>query len=88
MIVSICVGSSCHIKGSQKIVELMKNEVEKNNIGDVVTLCGTFCQGKCNNQGVTVQIDDTVHTGVTEANFENFFKDQILKPALEERNGL
>lgn len=87
MIISICVGSSCHIKGSQKIVELMKNAVEENHLGDVVTLCGTFCQGHCDNPGVTVQIDDTTHTGVTPESFYDFFNNQILKPALAEREG-
>ena len=30
MIIQICVGSSCHLKGTEEIVELCKNAIEKN----------------------------------------------------------
>lgn len=78
MIVQICVGSSCHIKGSPEIVELLQNAVAENNLQDEVTLAGSFCIGKCNRTGVTVQVDDDVHTGITKENFKEFFKENIL----------
>lgn len=78
MIVQICVGSSCHIKGSPEIVELLQNAVAENNLQDEVTLAGSFCIGKCNRTGVTVQVDDDVYTGITKENFKEFFKENIL----------
>ena len=42
-------------------------------------LYGSFCIGKCNRTGVTVQVDDDVYTGITPANFKEFFEDKILK---------
>lgn len=78
MIVQICVGSSCHIKGSHEIVELMKKAVEEYALEDEVILAGSFCIGKCNREGVTIQIDDDVCTGVTVRGFDAFFKEQIL----------
>ena len=69
MIIQICVGSSCHIKGSPEIVELLQNAVAEYHLEDEVTLAGSFCIGKCNRIGVTVQVDDDVHTGVTKENF-------------------
>ncbi len=78
MIVQICVGSSCHIKGSADIVELMRKAVEENRLEGEVTLAGSFCIGKCNRVGVTVQVDDDVYTGVTKETFNEFFKDKIL----------
>ena len=78
LVVQICVGNSCHIKGSQEIVELMQKAVEEYNlVGDVV-LVGSFCVGKCNREGVTVQINDDVHVGLTRENFKNFFQENIL----------
>ena len=74
MIVQICVGSSCHLKGSEKIVGLFQGAVEKNNLQDDVTLAGSFCTGKCNRVGVTVSVDDDVYTGITPENFDDFFK--------------
>ena len=78
MIIQICVGSSCHLKGSAEIVELLKEAVEKNNLEGEITLAGSFCIGKCNRVGVTVQVDDEIHTGVTHENFEEFFKNKVL----------
>ncbi len=78
LIVQICVGSSCHIKGSQDIVELMQAAVEAHHLEDEITLTGSFCIGQCNRVGVTIQVDDEVHIGVTRENFKEFFRDHIL----------
>ena len=85
MLVQICVGSSCHIKGSPEIVELLTNAVEENNLQDEVTLSGSFCIGECNRFGVTVQVDDKVHTGINRDNFKEFFEEKILSVIKEER---
>jgi NADH:ubiquinone oxidoreductase subunit E len=78
MIIQICVGSSCHIKGSQEIVELLQTAVAENHLENEVTLAGSFCIGKCNRIGVTVQVDDEVHTGVTREGFKEFFQQNVL----------
>ena len=78
MIIQICVGSSCHIEGSAEIVELLQAAVAENHLENEVTLAGSFCIGKCNRIGVTVQVDDEVHTGVTKEGFKEFFQEQVL----------
>ena len=78
MFVQICVGSSCHLKGSQDIVELMQNAVEEHHLEDEVVLSGSFCIGKCNRVGVTIQVDDDVHVGVTPENFKEFLTEHVL----------
>ena len=85
VVVQICVGSSCHLKGSDAIVELIENAVKEHNIEDDVVLTGSFCIGKCNRTGVTVQINDDVHVGVTTENFREFFKTNILDVIENER---
>lgn len=85
MIIQICVGSSCHLKGSSEIVELLKNAVAEYQLGDEVTLAGSFCIGKCNRVGVTVQVDDEIHVGVTKENFREFFKEKVLDVLAKER---
>lgn len=85
IIVQICVGSSCHLKGSPEIVELMQKAIEEHHIEDEVVLNGSFCIGKCNRLGVTVQVDDEVHVGITPANFSEFFKKNILDVIENER---
>ena len=78
MIIQVCVGSSCHLKGSPEIVELLQKAVSEYHLEDDVTLAGSFCIGKCNRVGVTVQVDDDIHTGISKENFKEFFKENIL----------
>ena len=82
--VQVCVGSSCHLKGSQDIVELFEKAVKDHNIEDEVVLSGSFCIGKCNRVGVTVQVNDDIHVGITRENFKEFFTEHILKVIEEE----
>ena len=78
MIIQVCVGSSCHLKGSPEIVELLQKAVTEYHLEDEVTLAGSFCIGKCNRIGVTIQVDDDIHVGVTKENFKEFLKENIL----------
>ena len=85
MIIQICVGSSCHLKGSPEIVELLQKGVEEYQLQDRVTLAGSFCIGQCNRVGVTIQVDDEVHTGITREDFKEFFSEHVLKKIEAER---
>ena len=78
MVIEICVGSSCHLKGSHDIIELMQKAIADNNLESDVTLAGSFCTGKCNREGVTITVDDVIYTGITKENFKEFFNDKIL----------
>ena len=78
MVIQICVGSSCHLKGAPEIVEMIQQAVAKNNLEGDVALCGSFCTGKCNREGVTITIDDDIHTGITRENFNEFFEKNVL----------
>lgn len=79
MNIQICVGSSCHLKGSEQIVSLFQKAIEERNLEDKITLAGSFCIGRCNREGVTIRIDDEVVTGVTPATFEQFFNTNIVQ---------
>lgn len=85
LIVQVCVGSSCHLKGSDAIVEMLENALKEHNIEDEVVLTGSFCIGKCNRIGVTVQVNDDIHVGITTENFREFFKKNILDVIENER---
>ena len=78
MIIQICVGSSCHLKGSPEIVELLQKAVIEYHLENEVTLTGSFCIGKCNRIGVTVQVDDDIHVGITKENFKEFLQENVL----------
>lgn len=77
MEISVCVGSSCHLKGSYDIITLMKENIAKYQLEDKVNLKAAFCLGNCTN-GVSVKIGDEV-LGVKADSFDEFFKEHVLK---------
>ncbi|MBQ8921738.1 MAG: (2Fe-2S) ferredoxin domain-containing protein [Oscillospiraceae bacterium] len=75
MKVTVCIGSSCHLKGSRQVVEQLQYLIAEENLGDAVSLGGTFCMGKCQ-QGVCVTVDDMFYS-VTPDTVRDFFETQI-----------
>ena len=79
MKVTVCIGSSCHLKGSRQVVERLQKLIADNNLQDKVDLGGTFCMGKCQ-EGVCVNVNDEFHS-VSPQSVDNFFKMAILPRA-------
>ena len=75
MKVTVCIGSSCHIKGSRQVVEQLQARITEKGLGDKIELGGTFCLGKCQ-QGVCVMVDEEFHS-VTPENVNEFFESEI-----------
>lgn len=75
MKVTVCIGSSCHIKGSRQVVEQLQSLIRSNDLGAEVELSATFCMGRCQ-QGVCVTVDDEVFS-VSPQTTEEFFNTQI-----------
>ena len=76
MKVTVCIGSSCHIKGSRQVVERLQHLIAQEKLGDRVELGGTFCMGKCQ-EGVCVTVDDrffSVSPDTVDGVFENEIK--------------
>lgn len=78
MNIYVCVGSSCHLKGSYDIINLMKENIEKNGLTDKVKLSAAFCLGKCTAEGVSIKVNDEVISGVSKDNFDEIFKKHVL----------
>ena len=76
MKVTVCIGSSCHIKGSRQVVEELQRLIAANNLGDKVELSGTFCMGRCQ-AGVCVTADDEFFS-VSPDNVDEFFEKTVL----------
>jgi len=76
MKITVCIGSSCHLKGSRRIVEVLQDLVNEHKLDDKIELGGTFCLGKCQ-QGVCVTINDELFS-VTPDNVNDFFKENVL----------
>lgn len=76
MKIIVCIGSSCHVKGSRRVVEELQRLIAENNVGDKVELGGTFCMGNCQ-QGVCVTIGDEFYS-VSPDTVETFFAENVL----------
>ena len=76
MKITVCIGSSCHIKGSRQVVEQLQNLISEYKLGDKVELGGTFCMGECQ-QGVCVTVDDTFYS-VTPDTVNEFFEKNVI----------
>ena len=77
MKITVCIGSSCHIKGSRQIVERLQHLIDEHNLNDKAELSGTFCMGKCQ-QGVCVTIKDSFYSVMPET-VDEFFANEVLK---------
>lgn len=56
MNIKVCVGSSCHLKGSYDVIQAMKEILKKYDVEDAVELQASFCLGHCA-EGVNVLTD-------------------------------
>ena len=77
MILKVCVGSSCHLKGSYEVIEKLKEIISRYKVEDVVDLQASFCLGHCSN-GVAVKADDEFLLNVDKDNVEEIFEKEIL----------
>lgn len=79
MIVTVCIGSSCHIKGARPVAERLQSYITEAGLDGKVTLKGTFCMGKCQ-LGVCVSVDDKFFS-VTPETVKDFFDCEIKAKA-------
>ena len=74
--VTICIGSSCHLKGSRQIVEELQRLVAAQNLKSQVELAGQFCMGNCQN-GVCVTVNGESFS-LRPEDTRHFFEEQVL----------
>ncbi len=77
MKVTVCIGSSCHLKGSRQVVEQLQYLIQKHDLGEKVELGGTFCMSRCQ-EGVCVSVDDSFFS-VSPETVDGFFQKEILE---------
>jgi NADH:ubiquinone oxidoreductase subunit E len=77
MVVSICIGSSCHLKGSREVVKEMSALVKEHHLEKEVELIGSFCNGQCLGD-VCVTIDGEIFS-LKPQDTKEFFEREILR---------
>ncbi|MEG2174094.1 MAG: (2Fe-2S) ferredoxin domain-containing protein [Oscillospiraceae bacterium] len=76
MKITVCIGSSCHLKGSRQVVEQLQALIAQHNLKDQVDLGGTFCMGQCQS-GVNVTLDGAPFS-LSPETVTAFFEDEVL----------
>ena len=77
MVITVCIGSSCHLKGSREIVMKLEQLILEENLKEKIDLVGSFCIGQCV-KGVCVKIDNELFS-LSPAETEYFFRNEVLR---------
>ena len=77
MVITICIGSSCHLKGSSSIIQGLEKKTRENGLCSQIELNGSFCTGECE-KGVCVKIDDELFS-VSPETVDTFFENEVLR---------
>lgn len=74
--ICVCIGSSCHIKGSNSVVECIKKIISEKGLTEQVELRGSFCMGECRD-GVCIDIDGKKIRNVTPENVREIIEREL-----------
>ncbi len=75
---SVCIGSSCHLKGSYNVIQTFQQMIEEYKLGDdVLEFKASFCMKQCQNPGVGVTLGDTAYS-VRPEEASAFFTETVL----------
>lgn len=83
--IEICMGSSCFLRGSGRIVDRFRDLIAGHGLEQRVVLKGSFCMEHCTD-GVTVKIGERVYTRLTPEDIDRIFGEEVL-PELEREVG-
>lgn len=76
MIVQICIGSACHLKGSYQVIQNLKSLIESEALEEQIILKSSFCLGACSG-AVSVKIDENPVESLLPEQTTAFFNERI-----------
>ena len=80
---NVCIGSSCHIKGSYNVIQTFQQLIEAENLHDQVEMKAQFCMKQCQ-KGVSVSMGDEIFS-VSPETAKSFFESTVVPRAMENR---
>lgn len=78
MKITVCIGSSCHLRGSHKVIKKLEKLRKKHDLEDQIELSGCFCMGTCK-EGVNVKVENGAIYSLSPDTVEEFFESEILR---------
>jgi len=76
--VTVCVGSSCHIKGAREMINRFNDFLTKEGLADSVELKGSFCMERCG-EGINWMIGDEILSSPSAAEGAEMFRKKVLE---------
>lgn len=73
----LCMGSACHQAGGFRLIPQLESLIDKYGLRDRLELKGAFCLETCM-QGRSLKFEGQVLTGLSPADLETRFRDEIL----------
>lgn len=77
VVVTVCVGSSCYVRGSDRVAEALQRLIAEHGLEGKVELSGAFCMEHCS-LGVTLRVGDRVYSQVMPDEVDEFFAREVL----------
>jgi hypothetical protein len=77
VVITVCVGSSCHVRGSHEILQRYSDIIAEHRLKDQVSLRGSFCMERCA-EGVNMDIDGEPLSAHNLKDAERIFQDKVL----------
>ncbi len=75
--IQVCIGSSCHIKGSYDVISSLQALLEEDKItSEQVDIAAVFCMGNCKG-GVCLRINEGEIHNLTPTSVEDFYHSKI-----------
>ncbi|MFW6035402.1 MAG: (2Fe-2S) ferredoxin domain-containing protein [Halothermotrichaceae bacterium] len=81
--ITVCIGSGCHVKGSRKIINILKEYINTNNLAIELELKACFCQNHCT-EGVVVQFEQKLVTKITKDNIIKRLERYLLERGIND----
>ena len=75
--VTVCVGSSCHIKGARDMITQFNDILTKEHLEKKVELKGSFCMERCG-EGINWMIGDEILSSPSAAEGAKLFRKKVL----------
>jgi len=76
--VTVCVGSSCHIKGAREMISRLNDFLTKEGLENKVELKGSFCMERCG-EGINWMIGDEILSSPSAAKGAQMFRKKVLE---------
>ncbi len=73
----VCIGSSCHLKGSYNVIQTFLQLIEVHRLHDRIDFKSTFCMKRCAHSGVGLVLNNEAYH-IAPKTAREFFNTTVL----------